>query len=152
VYNPNSIYPQVMKKHLAILTRDSIRAVISGDKTVEVRFSKKKIAPFGFVSTGDIVYMKPPGEDLTGQFQVSKVISLEGIDESDLEWIRQEFGPKLSLGSINEEKNYFKEHSGSKYATIMFIGKVDQFITSPIKIIKKDLRGWLVIDDEKHLG
>lgn len=140
-----------MKKHLAILTRNAIKAIISGEKTVEARFSRKKIPPFGAVGVGDIIYMKPPGEELTGQFEVTKVISLEGIDKDDWDWIKGKFGQKISFGSIAEMKNYYKEHQDAKYATIINIGKVEQFITSPIKIIKRDLRGWLVIDEDKHL-
>jgi predicted transcriptional regulator len=140
-----------MRKHLAILTRPAIKSVIAGEKTIEIRFSKKRISPFGEVGMGDIVYMKPPGEELIGQFEIKKVISLEGIEESEWEWIKTEFGPKMGLGSPAEAKNYFKLHQGSKYATIMFISKVEQFITSPIRIIKRDLRGWLVINESVHI-
>lgn len=140
-----------MKKHLAILSRNAIKAIISGEKTIEARFSQKKIPPFGLVSVGDIVYMKPPGEDLIGQFIVTKILFLEGIETSDWVWIKERFSNELSLGSASEAKSYFKEHQEAKYVSIMTIGKVEQFITSPIKIIKKDLRGWLVIDEEKHL-
>jgi hypothetical protein len=140
-----------MKKHLAILSRSAIKSIIAGDKTIEIRFSKKKIPPFNEVSTGDIVYMKPPGEDLTGQFEVTKVMMLDGLEQTDWDWIKAQFSERMSLGSVSEVKNYFKIHQESKYATIMFIGKVEQFITSPIRIIKRDLRGWLVIDEKKHL-
>lgn len=140
-----------MKKHLAIFTRNAIKAIVSGQKTVETRFSKKKIAPFGMINSGDIVYMKPPGEELAGQFVATKIISIEGLDSKDWEWIKQEFGNKISFGSVAEMKNYFKEHEASKYVSIIAISKVEQFITSPIKIIKRDLRGWLVIDNEKHI-
>lgn len=136
-----------MKKHLAIFTRNAIKAIISGEKTVETRFSKKKIAPFGVVSVGDVVYMKPPGEELAGQFEVTKVISLEGIDEADWKWIKNEYGEKISFGTVAEMKNYFKEHQNSRYATIIYIGKIEQFVTSPIKIEKKDLRGWVVLEN-----
>lgn len=138
---------EVIKKHLAILPRLAIKAIILGEKTIETRFSKKKIAPFGLVSVGDIVYMKPPGEELAGQFQVTKVISIEGISDKDWDWIKSEFGEKSSFGSIAEMKNYFKDHAGSRYATIIDIGKVEQFVTSPIRIEKKDLRGWVVIEN-----
>jgi predicted transcriptional regulator len=141
-----------MKKHLAILSRNAIKAIISGEKTVEARFSQKKIPPFGLVSVGDIVYMKPPGEDLIGQFIVTKILFLEGIGSDDWVWIKERYTDQLSLGSVSEVKSYFKEHQDAKYVSIMTIGKVEQFITSPIKIIKKDLRGWLVIDEEKHLN
>lgn len=135
-----------MKKHLAIFTRNAIKAIVSGQKTVETRFSKKKIAPFGMVNVGDIIYMKPPGEELSGQFVATKVISIEGLDEKDWEWIKTEFGQKISFGSVAEMKNYYKEHEGSKFATIIQMGKIEQFVTSPIKIEKRDLRGWMVLD------
>jgi hypothetical protein len=135
-----------MKKHLAIFTRNAIKAIVSGQKTVETRFSKKKIAPFGMVNVGDIIYMKPPGEELSGQFVATKIISIEGLDEKDWEWIKTEFGQKISFGSVAEMKNYYKEHEGSKFATIIQMGKIEQFVTSPIKIEKRDLRGWMVLD------
>jgi hypothetical protein len=136
----------VAKKHLAIFTRNAIKAIISGEKNIEARFSKKKIAPFGGVNVGDVVYMKPPGEELTGQFEVTKVLSLEGIDKKDWEWIKTEFGSRISFGTVAEMKNYFKEHENSRYATIIYIGKVEQFVTSPIRIEKRDLRGWVVLE------
>lgn len=136
---------RVSKKHLAILQKSAIKAIISGEKTIETRFSIKKIAPFGLVNVGDIVYMKPPGEELAGQFAVTKVLSLEGLDQADWNWIKEKFTQSISFGTAEELKNYFKEHSKSKYGSFIYIGKVEQFVTSPIKIEKRDLRGWVVL-------
>ncbi|EKD91152.1 MAG: hypothetical protein ACD_30C00041G0012 [uncultured bacterium] len=132
-------------KHIAILSNSAIKQVFSGKKTIETRFSQKRISPFGTVSIGDIVYLKPPGEDIVGQFVVKKVIYIEGLEASDWDNIKKVYGKKLSLGSLEEDDKFFKIHQNAKYATIIFISNVEQFITSPIKFTKKDLRGWVIL-------
>lgn len=122
-----------MKKHLAILNKEEIKEIFSGEKTIDGRFSKKRISPFGQISKGDLVYMKPPGEDIVGQFKVKKVIYIEGIDGDDWDMLEEKF-------KISREK---KENL--KFLTLIFLNEVEQFITSPIKITKKDLRGWVVL-------
>lgn len=123
------------KKHLAIFSKDHIKDIFSGKKNIELRMSNKKIAPFGKVSIGDLVYIKPPGEDIVGQFIVKKVISIEGLEEEDWKLIDTRYSKKMS----GEKK------SSAKYATIIFIDQVEQFITAPVKIKKSDLRGWVVL-------
>lgn len=135
-----------MKKHLAIFAPLVIQQIFQGKKTIETRFSQKRIAPFGQVNIGDIIYIKPPGEDIKGQFLVKKVISIEGVTSKDIENIRTEYGDKISLGSEESDQKFFKNHKDAKFATLIFIDGVEQLITSPIKYTKKDLRGWAVLN------
>lgn len=124
-----------MRKHLAIFDPEVIKQIFSGEKNIESRFSKARIAPFGQVSKGDLVYIKPPGKEIVGQFKVKKVIYFEGIDSSDLEVIKKYYNPgEKWLSKANVQ-----------YGTIILIDRVEQFITAPIKIKKKDLRGWMVL-------
>lgn len=134
-----------MSKHIAIFSGNVISQIFSGKKTIESRFSQKRIAPFGVINVGDLVYIKPSGGDIVGQFLVKKVISIEGLEGSDWELIQKNYGKKISLGSDLENENFFKKHKSAKFATIIFISNVEQFITSPIKFTKKDLRGWVVL-------
>ena len=135
-----------MKKHLAIFTKDAVLQIFEGNKTVETRFSQKRIPPFGQVSVGDIVYIKPSGEDIAGQFLVSKVISFENLDEKDIELLRSNYGAEISLGDSTKDETYFSQKKESNFGTVMFISRVEQFIVSPIKISKRDQRGWVVLD------
>lgn len=131
-----------MKKHLAIFSQNYSEQILNGEKVVESRFSKLKIPPFGQVSVGDIVYIKPAGEDIIGQFRVNKVINFEGFSYPEV----------LNLLKITnfdtavQENVFLDKVKGCKYITIIYIGECTRFITSPIKIPKKDKRAWVVLD------
>lgn len=135
-----------MRKHLAILHRSVIDSILSGTKTIETRFSEKKIAPFGAISVGDLVFMKEPGGDIIGQFRVKKVFSYEGLTEKDIEKIFQDFGKEISWENQEEEAAFFEQKKSSKYGTLIFIGESERLITSPVIFKKSDQRGWVVLD------
>lgn len=130
-----------MKKHLAIFKGNGGEKILLGLKTIEYRFSKVKKAPYGIISSGDLVYVKPSGGDIIGQFRVKKVFFFDNLSEADLKKLEEDYGKKTSV-----EAAYWSIKKDSKYGTLIFIGDSTRFITSPIKIPKKDLRGWVVLD------
>ncbi len=133
------------KKHLAIMHRPVIEAILSGKKTIESRFSKHRIAPFGQVNKGDLVYMKAPGEEIIGQFKVRKVYSFEGVTKEDITHIFEQYGAQINSGDQSIDAQYQKVKAVSSYVTLIYIGNAERFITSPIKVTKSDQRGWLVL-------
>lgn len=136
-----------MRKHLAIFKSEIGEAILSGKKTIETRFSKHRIAPYGSVSAGDLVYIKPTGDEIIGQFRVKKVFSYEGLTEGDVEKIFQDYGSKILIGNKEEDEKYVADKKKSSYGTLIFIGDSERFITSPIKIKKSDQRGWVVLTE-----
>ena len=130
-----------MKKHLAIFKGDGGELILLGKKTIETRFSRRKDPPFAQISSRDLVYIKPSGKDVIGQFKVKKVIFYDGLDEDDIEEIRLKYARFIA-----GDAQYWKQKLGAKYATLIFIGSSSRFITAPIKIPKKDLRGWVVLN------
>ncbi len=130
-----------MKKHLAIFSKGVGEKILTGQKTIESRFSKAKNAPFQQISTGDLVYVKPSGKEIIGQFRVNKVIFFDGLSETDLNQIKRDYGKALAV-----DESYWKAKINSKYGTLIWVGQTQQFLTSPIRFSKKDLRGWVVLD------
>ena len=130
-----------MKKHLAIFKGSAAEDILTGKKTIDSRFSKSKIAPYGQVSKGDLVYIKPSGKEIIGQFRVKKVIFYDGLIQQDLEQIKTTYNQAIAT-----DNSYWQSKQQSKYGSIIFIGESSRFITSPIKYSKKDLRGWAVLD------
>lgn len=129
-----------MIKHLAIFKGDGGELILSGKKTIESRFSKRRDPPFGQVSAGDLVYIKPSGKEIIGQFKVQKVIFYDGLSQKDILDIKERYGKGLTV-----EEGYWQRSESSKYGTLIFIGDSSEFLTSPVKIPKKDLRGWVVL-------
>lgn len=130
-----------MKKHLAIFKGNGGELILLGEKTIESRFSRRKDPPFSQISSKDLVYIKPSGKDVIGQFKVKKVIFYDGLDEADIKEIRLKYARFMVV-----DTEYWKKNSDAKYGTLIFIGTSSRFITAPIKIPKKDLRGWVVLE------
>ncbi len=128
-------------KHLAIFKGDGAENILNGKKTIESRFSKGKIAPFGIISKGDLVYIKTSGGEIIGQFRVTKVIFFDGLNFEDLEYLKEKYGKEIA-----SDEAYWLKVKDSKYGSLIFIGSCTRFITSPIKVPKKDLRGWVILD------
>ncbi|MBI4035778.1 hypothetical protein HY383_02425 [Candidatus Daviesbacteria bacterium] len=129
-----------MQKHLAIFKGEVGEDILSGKKTIESRFSKAKNPPFGVISSGDLVYIKPSGKDIIGQFRVKKVIFFDGFEENDLNQLKEGYKNDLAVG-----EGYWEKNKNARFGTLIFIGNCTRFITSPIKIKKSDLRGWVVL-------
>lgn len=126
---------------MAIFKGKAGELILSGQKRVESRFSKVKTVPFGMISSGDLVYIKPSGKEIIGEFRVKKVIFFDGISPEDMAGIQKEYEKDLAA-----DKAYWTNKTNSKYGTLIFIGDSSRFITSPVKFPKKDLRGWVVLD------
>lgn len=129
-----------MQKHLAIFKKGAGELILNGTKLIETRFSKMKLAPFERISAGDLVYIKPTGKEIIGQFRVKKVIFYDGLEPEDLKAIQLQYGKEIAA-----EEAYWQRKSNSIYASLIFIGQTTPFITAPLKIPKKDLRGWVVL-------
>src|SRR5438093_969134 len=105
-------------KHLAIFKGSGGELILTGKKTIESRFSKRKNPPFGQISSGDLVYIKPAGKEVVGQFKVQKVIFYDGLTSEDLEDLK-----KLYHDAIAQPYDYWLSKKGSKYGTLIFIGE-----------------------------
>ncbi|MDO8618904.1 MAG: hypothetical protein Q7R49_03060 [Candidatus Daviesbacteria bacterium] len=130
-----------MKKHLAIFSGNGAELILSGEKTVESRLSNMRLAPFGVVNAGDFVYIKPSGKEIIGDFRVKKVIFIDGLEKEDVKELKERYGQGIAM-----DDKWWKTKENAKYATIIFIGSSNRYLTSPVKFPKKDLRGWVVLD------
>lgn len=126
-----------MAKHLGIFTKDNIGKILSGKKTVDGRFSKIKVSPFGDVAVGDTVYIKEPGEGVIGQFLVSKVIYIDHPTENDLGEIKKKYS-----SSLQSDERFWSRLEKVNYISLIFIKSVTRFLVPPV-FDKKDSRGWV---------
>lgn len=127
-------------RHLAIFDRRTVEKILSGEKTCELRVSKRRIPPFGLVRSGDTVLVKISGGKLVGQFQVGEVIFIQSPKRKRIIWLKQIFRKNLCL-----PPDFWREREDARYFTLMEIVSFSRFLTPPTILKKKDRRGWVIL-------
>lgn len=132
-----------MKKHVVVFSPDVAEKILSGKKKIEILLSVSKSAPFKDVSSRDIVYLKLKGKDIIGQFTIAKAIFYDGITADDLIKIQKDYGKDAALNTV-----FWEEKRDAKYATLIFIDQSSRFITSPIRLTRKERGNWIVLEKD----
>jgi len=127
--------------HLAIFIEPYLHLTLYGIKQFESRFSAKKIAPYGKVSAQDVIFLKKSGGSIVGECRVESVWFYD-LNLTSLTDIRHLYQDKLRI----QNDAFWMEKKESKYATIVKIA--DSTRIEPIRLLKRDRRGWVVLVDK----
>lgn len=127
-------------KHIAILKQPFYDMVLSGEKTIESRWSKNKIAPFNKVKEGDIILLKQTGKNVGATAKISKV-ECYNLTPQIAERIRKTYGNKIG---INKFKNW-EECANKKYCTLIWLTEVNR--VNEIKVPRSNGAGWIVVKE-----
>ncbi|EKD56193.1 MAG: hypothetical protein ACD_58C00273G0005 [uncultured bacterium] len=129
-----------MTKHLAIFVGNYIEKILSGEKTVEGRFSIDRILPYGIVKKGDIIFLKQSGGMIIGEFEVDNVLYYEGLNAEAIGKIRREYNQELCT-----EDGFWQVKANSHYVSLIFIKNPKKYL-APLRSKKHDRRGWVVLE------
>lgn len=126
--------------HLGIFTEPYLTYMLEGKKTIEARFSNKKLAPYKQITKKDIVLIKKASGNVIGYFTIKDIEFLETA-EVPLAQIREKYNDKLCLNDL-----FWKLKRHSNYATLITIDKLVQF--EPFSIGKTGRLGWIKLKKE----
>lgn len=133
-----------MKKEWGLIPK-----ILNGEKTVESRWYKNKVAPWGRVSIGDILYFKDSGGFVNVKSVVTDVEQIKIGDNSHAIKVMQ--GHSLAdLGTTIIPKDLLAYILNKKYAIFVAFDNVEKI--HPFDIDKKGFgmqSAWLVCDDVK---
>lgn len=124
-------------KHIAILRQPFYDLILSGEKTIESRWSMNKIAPYGKVSVGDTLLLKETGKDVTAQAQIARVEYFELTPEI-VETIRLKYGKQIGMQYFTN----YNEILNKKYCTLIWLKDVKQIPT--MKVPRSNGAGWVI--------
>jgi hypothetical protein len=130
------------RAHLAVMREPYLTYILAGRKTIESRFSRHQIAPYGHVRNGDVLLFKALGGPVTALALVAGV-DYYRLDPELWESLRQRFTAALAA----EDEAFWTDRRHARYATLMRIGAVRQL--APISVDKRDRRGWVVLDSHR---
>jgi len=124
--------------HLAIFVKPYLDLVLNGRKTIESRFSSRRIIPYERVNSGDVVLLKESGGDIVGLCRIAYAWFYK-LDIHSWQTIREEYTQALCA----QDPDFWEKRKAASFATLMQLCQVHKI--SPIKISKRDRRGWVCL-------
>ena len=125
--------------HLAVLLEPYLKFIIEGRKTVESRFSKHRIPPYGAVESGDVVLLKRSAAKSVSGICIVRKVWVYQLDPDNLQIIKNDFAAALRA----DGSSFWEERKSARFATLMRIAEV--YPLPPIEMHKRDRRGWVVL-------
>jgi len=137
--------------HIAIMKKSwgLIPKILSGDKTIESRWYKARIAPWDRIKVGDRVYFKNSGESVTVVTEVDRVLQFDNLDLKVFENIMVNYADQICL--INRDYNGY--YQNKKYCILVFLGNVKK-LDKPFDIDKTGYGcscAWMTMDSVEEV-
>ncbi|MBN2456200.1 MAG: ASCH domain-containing protein [Sedimentisphaerales bacterium] len=133
------------KSHLVVLKKSYLEAILAGRKTIESRFTKNRCQPFGQVAQGDKLFLKISSGPVCATAAVSNVRSFDDITAEKLNSIRKQYNFHI-CGS----DTYWQSKADCRYGLLLWLTDVKTI--KPVRINKKDWRGWVVLSEKENFG
>jgi hypothetical protein len=123
--------------HLAIFAEPFLSKVLSGEKTIESRFSRNRCAPYGEIVDGDIILLKEVAGPICGLALARRSwfydLTIEPIDR-----VRLRF--EAGIGATDD---FWASRVGALYATLIELDMPTPI--TPVACDKRDRRGWVAL-------
>ncbi len=121
--------------HLAIFAEPFLSMVLSGEKTIESRFSRNRCAPYGEVGDGDIVLLKEVSGPICG-LTLARRIWCYDLGTEPIDRIRYRFGARICA-----DDEFWSSRADALYATLIELEAPASI--APVSCDKRDRRGWV---------
>lgn len=124
--------------HLGVFSEPCLTYMLEGNKTIESRFSKNKIAPYNKITKDDVVVVKKSGGGVVAYFTI-RDIKFFDLSEMNIEDIKTRYDKELCVS-----EDFWIQKSTSNYATLIFIEKLVKL--DSFKINKKGMQTWIIFE------
>jgi len=121
--------------HLAIFTEPFLSMVLSGEKTIESRFSRIRCAPYGEINSGDVILLKEVAGPISG-LALARQIWCYDLGVEPIDRIRHRFG-----AGIRADDAFWSSRASALYATLIELDAPASI--EPLSCDKRDRRGWV---------
>lgn len=103
-----------MTTHLMIVHPRYVAPIMSGVKNVEARLGIDRRAPYGRVTPGETVFIKPSGQRVLAKAVVRRVDEFEDLTPELVRELRATYDDRIMGGDM-----YWNEKRNARYATLI---------------------------------
>ena len=131
--------------HLVILKRPYLDLILTGRKTVESRFMRTKAPPFGRVNSGDRLFFKQSSGPVCAVASAGCVRFFDDLTAEKMAELKDRYNHLIRAAD-----EYWQAMAGSRAGLLVWLRDVKKI--EPVRIDKKDWRGWVVLTEQKNFG
>lgn len=121
--------------HIACMVEPFLGYILEGKKTIESRFSKPLIPPYQRVTVGDVVLLK--SGPIVASFRTTSVDFIE-LNGREFNRLIKDYSAALCA-----DEEFWEVRADKRYASLLGISDVRQL--TPLRVNKRDRRGWMVL-------
>lgn len=126
-------------EHIVILKPKFYDKIMTGQKTIESRWSVNKSVPYKQVKVGDVLYLKKTGQNITACATVKKVKFFE-LDKDALQNVITKYGKAICLESFDNLDSL----KDKKYCSLVWLENV-KILDAPRPAKRCYGNGWIVL-------
>jgi len=124
--------------HLGVYVEPFLGYLLEGRKTMESRFSRRRVAPYRQVQAGDVLLLKRSGGPITGLCRIAEAWFYH-LDRISLSEIRTQYAAALCA----QDPTFWETRRSASFATLMRVDQVRSI--EPLSYAKRDRRCWVVL-------
>ncbi len=133
--------------HLAIYNKnifglDYIALMLNGTKTLGIKFSSRKTAPYLKLKDGDTLYLKESSGPVRGRVRVKSVINQELTDPEQVMQFLVDHSQKIGIKDETQLMNIWRQNMTRRYLCYWRM-ETPEAIHHPVYIQKADRRAWV---------
>lgn len=126
------------RHHLVVLRPRYLDLIQSGRKRLECRLSRSRIAPYGCVSPGDVLWLKRSGGPVSAITTAERVWHFGSHLPHSFEWLRE-----FHADALHAEPDFWRKCETARFGVLIRLGPVQPL--EPFRIAKADRRGWVLL-------
>ncbi len=140
-------------QHVAIMRRSwgLTERIASGQKTIESRWSNRRVAPWDRIRAGETVYFKDSGQPIRLRATVAAVDQFKDLTPTKVRALLERYGAAGGLIAA-ELPTYYERFKTKRYAIFIFLR--DVCLVEPFHITKRGFgaqSAWLAVDSIDRL-
>jgi ASC-1-like (ASCH) protein len=137
--------------HVAIMRKSwgLVPKILAGEKTIESRWYKNKVAPWGKINPGEVVYFKNTGEKVSVRVRVRNILNFEKLTHEKAREILEKYGRQIGITDVQK---YFEMIKDKKYCLLIFLDKPE--MVEPFDIDKTGfgaMAAWMCVEDIEQI-
>ena len=116
-----------MTTHLAVLHREYLDKIIAGDKTIEMRLTRTRRAPFGMIHEGHTIFFKQSSGPIRAVAIAHRVETLTDLDPRRIRTLRQQYNRHIAGSDAT-----WARKQQARFGTLIWLRDVRQTSEGPI--------------------